>query len=159
MGHRPRMGRGIQLKRAEWSDIPQNSGRWFEYNSTKQQRLARDQILRQVTPVIMRIISDDLTAKQQQVMALYFLDQKTQVETARELGITQPTVSQQLNGRWRRGKRIGGALRKIRKMIQVRAIEQGWCPEGDEVVAVLVSLLDSGITRRKAAELLASLPV
>ena len=159
MPRRDRFGPGIQLKHGEWANVSQSSGLWFDHNRRKQEREAREQVIRQVVPVLMAIISVDLTSRQQQVMSLYFVDQKTQVETAAALGVTQPTVSQHLNGRWRRGKKIGGAMRKIRKMIQVRAIAQDWCPDGDEVVAVLVALLDSGITRRKAAELIASLPV
>ena len=159
MPRRERFGPGIQLEHGEWANVSQSSGLWFEYNRRRQERDAREPVVRQLVPVLMEIISTDLTSRQQQVMSLYFLDQKTQVETAAALGITQPTVNQHLNGRWRNGKKIGGALRKIRKMIQVRAIAQDWCPDGDEVVAVLVALLDSGITRRKAAELIASLSV
>ena len=42
---------------------------------------------RQVIPIVMQIITVDLTPRQRQVMALYVLDQKTQVETAEELGV------------------------------------------------------------------------
>ena len=159
MNRHARFGPGVQLEHGEWANISQSSGRWSEYNRMREEREARERVVHQVIPVVMEIISLDLTARQQQVMARYFLDQRTQVETATELGITQPTVSQHLNGRWRKGKKIGGALRKIRKMIQVRAVEHDWCPEGDQVVAVLVSLLDSRIARRRAADLLASLSV
>jgi predicted transcriptional regulator len=147
----------IQLTHAEWGNVPESSGRWHEYNGDADERLKRERILREVVPVIIDIISFDLTPRQKQVMDLCFLQQKTQVEAAATLGATQPTVSQHLYGKRRNGKKVGGAIRKIRKGIVARAIKRNWCPEGDEVVAILLSLLDKRITRRKAAELLGTL--
>ena len=48
---------------------------------------------------------------------MYFLHDHTQVHIAHKLGISQPTVNQHLNGKKRNGKKVGGSIRKIRKMI------------------------------------------
>ena len=90
------------------------------------------------------VISKGLTARQREVIDLYFRQQHTQARTAQKLGITQPTVSQHLNGKMRDGKKVGGAIRRIRKSLGHRT-RGGWLAghDADAMVAV-VRLLNGG---------------
>jgi hypothetical protein len=153
----PGSSRERHLSHAEWGSVPESSGRWREYNDGAGDRLRRERILGEVVPVLIDVITSDLTPRQREVMDLCFLQQKTQAQAAVALGLTQPTVSQHLYGKRRNGQKVGGAIRKIRKGILARAQARRWSPEGDEVVAVIVALLDEGITRRKASQLLGAL--
>jgi DNA-directed RNA polymerase specialized sigma24 family protein len=56
-----------------------------------------------------------LTDRQREIVRLYFYDGRTQVEIATELGISQQVVSRQLFGVVREGRRIGGAIARLRK--------------------------------------------
>lgn len=61
-----------------------------------------------------------LTPRQRQTVELHFFEGLSQSEIARRLGITQQVVHKSIYGVERRGKRIGGALAKLR-----RALAQG----------------------------------
>jgi len=148
--------REVQLSGQAWKAVPEGAARWHDYNRSEVDRSRREEVLGQVVPVLIDIIRSDLTPRQRQVLGLCFLDQRTQVQAAGVLGITQPTVSQHLSGKRRNGKKVGGAFRRIRKSIGSRARERHWSPEGDDIIAVLDRLLDQGVSRRKAAVLLAS---
>ena len=68
------------------------------------------------------IIDTKLTPRQTQIVRLLFLEQKTQTEVARLLGLCQPSIHKSLLGNldYRQGgKRYGGALKKIRKLCEV----------------------------------------
>lgn len=62
-------------------------------------------------------ILPSLSERQKNVFILYFDHCKTQKEIGIILNITQPTVSQHLRGKKRNGRKIGGAINKIRKVI------------------------------------------
>jgi DNA-directed RNA polymerase specialized sigma24 family protein len=61
-----------------------------------------------------------LTARQREAVELHFFEGLSQSEVARRLGITQQVVHKSIYGVDRRGKRIGGALARLR-----RALAQG----------------------------------
>jgi predicted transcriptional regulator len=48
---------------------------------------------------------------------------KTQEEIAVILGISQQVVSKQLFGVMRQGKKVGGAIRKLRKLLEKSGIK------------------------------------
>jgi DNA-directed RNA polymerase specialized sigma24 family protein len=75
---------------------------------------------------IAEIVRSGLTAKQRTIVELYFYDGRTQVEIAADLGISQQVVSRQLFGVIRDGRRIGGAVARMRKLCE----ENGWDPSG-----------------------------
>lgn len=58
-----------------------------------------------------------LTPKQREAVELHFFEGMSQGEIARKLGITQQVVQKRLHGVQRRGKRIGGALPRLRRVI------------------------------------------
>ena len=101
-----------------------------------------------------------LTSRQQQVIQLYFEYQLRQVQIAKILGISQPTVSQHISGKKRNGKKIGGSIHKIRKTI----LKKSRCrrtspPSNPAYMSVLQKLLDEKISLRKKALLFKKLKV
>ncbi len=58
-----------------------------------------------------------LTAKQRDVVRLYFFDGLTQQEIAAHLGVSQQVVSKRLFGVRRNGRIIGGAIARLRKAL------------------------------------------
>ena len=63
------------------------------------------------------VIETQLTRRQREIVDLYFYQGKTQEEIAALLGVAQQVVSKQLFGVMRKGKRVGGAIRKLRKIL------------------------------------------
>ncbi len=99
-----------------------------------------------------------LTPRQQQVVQLYCLEGRTQAEVAEALGISQQTVSQHLMGKFRGGRRVGGAFRKLRKAIHKAAkARAGQSNRRARILSVFDELLDSAITRRRAREVIGAL--
>jgi len=64
---------------------------------------------------IASLVRSALTDKQRRIVELYFYDERTQQEIAAELGVSQQVVSRQLFGVIRDGRRIGGAVSRLRK--------------------------------------------
>ncbi len=58
-----------------------------------------------------------LTSKQREAVELHFFEGMSQGQIARRLGITQQVVQKRLHGVQRRGKRIGGALPRLKRAI------------------------------------------
>ncbi len=76
----------------------------------------------QLMPRLMDIIENELTPKQRQAILLYFFGQKTQEEIGQIMGIPHQVVSQHIYGIRRNGKKIGGAIARIRKACKERGI-------------------------------------
>ncbi|MFQ6044259.1 MAG: sigma-70 family RNA polymerase sigma factor, partial [Candidatus Poribacteria bacterium] len=77
---------------------------------------------KQILNVVLDIIESELTQRQRDCIKLYFLQEKTQAEVAEILGISRRVVSQHIYGIRRDGKRVGGAIKKIRKLCKKRGI-------------------------------------
>lgn len=73
------------------------------------------------------------------------------------LGISQPTVSQHLTGKLRGGRKVGGALQKLRKGLKRAAATTDLSARERQVAAQLSSLLSDSLTRQKVSALLRSL--
>jgi RNA polymerase sigma factor (sigma-70 family) len=73
------------------------------------------------------LIQTRLTARQREIVELYFYRNLTQQEIARELGLSQQVVSKHLFGVLRNGSRVGGAMAKLRKAAEKLGIgPQEW---------------------------------
>jgi RNA polymerase sigma factor (sigma-70 family) len=96
----------------------------LSYQSRKDQkkRLLKERERKQVLKELLDIIEYELTQRQRDCIKLYFLQEKTQAEVAEILGISRRVVSQHIYGICRDGKRIGGAIKKIRKVCKKRGI-------------------------------------
>ena len=68
------------------------------------------------------LVETRLTARQREIVDLYFDRGKTQQEIAAVLGISQQVVSKQLFGVMRKGRRVGGAIRKLRKLLEASGV-------------------------------------
>ena len=74
-------------------------------------------------PTICAIIDDVLTPRQREVILLYFFEELNQREISEKLGISQQSVSEHLYGKMRKGRAVGGALRKLRKACAKRGVQ------------------------------------
>ena len=72
---------------------------------------------------IRTLIETRLTPKQREVVELYFYENLTQQEIAARLGISQQVVSKHLFGVLRDGKRVGGAMARLRKAAEKLGID------------------------------------
>ncbi len=87
----------------------------------------REQIKHQAVELVRELIQTRLTPDQRRVIDLYFYQNKTQSEIAEELHISQQVVSKHLFGVLREGRRVGGALGKLRKLCAKAGIDpQRW---------------------------------
>lgn len=62
-------------------------------------------------------IRHDLTDKQRQAVELFFFDGLTQDQIAQRLGIRQQVVHKRLYGALRSGRRVGGAIARLRRAL------------------------------------------
>ena len=73
--------------------------------------------------LLRELVATALTERQRQIVDLYFTEGRSQAEIAAELGITQQVVSKQLFGVMRDGRRIGGAIRRLRVLCEEHGID------------------------------------
>ena len=95
---------------------------WHAYNRTRPERERRVKRTRQAFGQVIGLIRTELTARQRQVVYLYYFASLTQEEIARRLGIPQQVVSQHLFGIVRNEKRVGGAIPRLRRLCEKRGI-------------------------------------
>jgi RNA polymerase sigma factor (sigma-70 family) len=112
----------ILVDPADLDRFPNEAGIWFESREERKARYRREDLFRDLTTRLMRVIAEALTEQQREVVVLYFLYGKTQHEIAQIMGISRRVVSQHLFGIVRNGKQVGGALKKIRKLCKERGI-------------------------------------
>ena len=70
-----------------------------------------------------QLVATRLTPRQRRIVELYFYEGRTQQEIAAELGISQQVVSRQLFGVVRNGKKVGGAIKRLRDVCDELGIE------------------------------------
>ena len=73
--------------------------------------------------LLREIVATGLTPRQRLLVELHFTHGLSQGEIASTLGISQQVVSKQLFGTIRSGKRIGGAIRRLRQLCEERGID------------------------------------
>ena len=98
-------------------NLPASRGLWFETEEDRHRRYAFRSFFQDVRPIIFEMIDSELTRRQKEVVKLYYMYGKTQEDIATILELTQSTVSRHLFGTMRRGKKVGGAIPKLRKVI------------------------------------------
>ncbi len=97
--------------------LPASRGLWFETEEDRGRRYAFQDFFHEVKPVVRSMIDGGLTKRQSEVVKLYYLHNKTQEDIAAILNLSQSTVSRHLFGTVRRGKKVGGAIPKLKKAI------------------------------------------
>jgi len=88
---------------------------WHETDEERESRWMREDRQEKLVSKLIEIIENELTPKQRQAVILYFFGQKTQEEIGKIMGIPHQVVSQHIYGIRRNGKKIGGAMARIRK--------------------------------------------
>ena len=91
---------------------------WYETDVDRERRYAMKDFFVSVMPTVQTLIDEKLTKRQREVVRLYFFLGMTQENIADELDLTQSTVSRHLFGTVRNGKKVGGALNKLRKAVE-----------------------------------------
>jgi DNA-directed RNA polymerase specialized sigma24 family protein len=91
---------------------------WFETEEDRERRYALQDFFQGVMPAVRDIIDARLTRRQREILNLYFFNNLTQEDIAARLDLTQSTVSRHLFGTVRNGKRVGGAIPKLRKAVE-----------------------------------------
>ncbi len=99
-------------------NLPAERALWYESPVDRERRHALKDFYQAVLPVIEEIIDSHLTSRQREVLRLYYFEQYTQEAIAKKLQVTQSTVSRHLFGTVRKGKRMGGALPKLREAVE-----------------------------------------
>ena len=84
-----------------------------------------DEVREELFALLRDLVATGLTERQREIVRLTYDEQLTQAEVASRLGISQQVVSRQLFGVIRDGKRIGGAIRRLRQLCE----EHGLDPE------------------------------
>jgi len=113
----------VVVERARLESFANEDALWHEYNRTHpDQREARARRAREVFNLVNELIRTELSARQREAVRLYYFADLTEDEIGRRLGIPQQVVSQHLFGILRNGKRVGGAVPKLRKLCEKRGI-------------------------------------
>ena len=153
------MFNAIHLDSDHWNNLDAKHRNWSEYNSNSEQMWQREALTKTIIEIIKIEILPGLTSRQQQVIQLYFVYQLRQVQIAKILRISQPTVSQHISGKKRNGKKIGGSIHKIRKTILKKSRCRRTSSSNPAYMSVLQKLLDEKISLRKKALLFKKLKV
>ena len=98
-------------------NLPADRGLWFETEEDRDRREIFSDFFADVKPTVLNLIDTKLTNRQMEVVKLYYLYDKTQEDIATILDLSQSTVSRHLFGTVRGRKKVGGAIRKLRKVI------------------------------------------
>ena len=91
----------------------------FAEERTPEAEEAREEVF----ALLRELVATGLTERQREIVELYFTDGRSQAEIAEHLGISQQVVSRQLFGVIRNGKRIGGAIRRLRQLCEIHGID------------------------------------
>lgn len=69
------------------------------------------------------VIKTRLTPRQREIVNAYFFEGRTEADIAQQLGISQQVVSRHLFGTLRAGRRVGGAMTKLRRLAEALGID------------------------------------
>jgi predicted transcriptional regulator len=98
--------------------VPIERSPWFETDEDRERRYALEEFFKTVLPVVEGLVDAKLTKRQREIIRLYYFCNKTQEEIAEELQLTQSTVSRHLFGTVRNGRKVGGAIPKLQKVVE-----------------------------------------
>lgn len=83
----------------------------------------RDRLHAELVDILRELVATRLTDRQRAIVEMYYFDGLTQEEIAAELRIAQQVVSRQLFGDLRNGKRVGGAIKRLRGVLDELGVE------------------------------------
>lgn len=115
----------VQLEQRELEKVPNEDGLWFESREDRRLRYMWEDRVAAAALRILAAVPGCLTEKQREATLLYFCHGKTQREIAEIMGISRRVVSQHLFGITRGGRKVGGAVRKLRKFCKDEGLRFG----------------------------------
>lgn len=83
----------------------------------------RERLHGELVAILRELVSTRLTDRQRTIVEMYYFDGLTQEQIAAQLGIAQQVVSRQLFGDLRNGKRVGGAIKRLRDVLDQLGVE------------------------------------
>lgn len=107
----------VPTESATLDRVPSTEALYYESEEDRERRYAMQAFYEEVRPSVNSFIENCLTRRQQEVVKLYYYYGKTQEDIAVILQLTQSTVSRHLFGTVRGGKKVGGAIPKLRKLV------------------------------------------
>lgn len=90
--------------------VPDGAGMWQERASLSPER-------ERLVACVREAVRTQLTPKQRQAVEIFFFEGLSQGEIARQLGVSQQVVQKRIFGTLRQGKRVGGAIARLRKVL------------------------------------------
>lgn len=112
----------VTLSEESWKQFSTEDHLYYESPDEAEQRLERAERVESLFPQVRALMDEVLTARQREVVLLYFFEGLNQREIAKRLGIAQQSVNEHLYGKRRKGRAVGGALRKLRKACLKRGV-------------------------------------
>lgn len=106
----------VILDQSDLEQIPQERGIWYESGDDRDDRYEMEDRHLDLAQTVYRDVLGSLTQKQREAVMLYFEFGKTQQEISAILGMSRRVVSQHIFGITRNGKRVGGAVKKMRNL-------------------------------------------
>jgi RNA polymerase sigma factor (sigma-70 family) len=112
----------VTISEESWGRFSTEDGLYYEGPGDADRRRERADRAEALWPEIRAVMGEVLTARQREVVTLYFFDELNQRQISERLGISQQSVGERLYGKVRNGRAVGGALRKLRKACAERGI-------------------------------------
>jgi DNA-directed RNA polymerase specialized sigma24 family protein len=98
-----------EVLRADFDQVPSDACAWAHTDDFP----ARDTL----ADALRSAVAHALTARQRDIVEWHFFEGLSQGAIARRLGVTQQVVQKALYGDTRRGRPVGGALRRLREAL------------------------------------------
>ena len=136
-------------------NLPESSGPWFDRDAGA--AAERADTISEMMELVRTMAARVLTPRQKVIFRLCYQEQRTQVEIALILGISQSTVNHHLIGKMKWGKAQGGAMQKIRKGIRKEMKSGGTNVRRQQLLCTLNELFGISVTRRAMASSLRAL--
>lgn len=115
----------VTLEAESWNRIAREDALWYESDWDSEARARFCQRAEDLWPRIRELIHEVLTERQREVVLLHFFEELNQRQIAEKLGLSQQSVSEHLYGKALGDRRVGGALRKLRKACARQGIRWG----------------------------------
>ncbi len=100
--------RARAVLRADFDHVADDRALWPRGESTSDER--REALVREA-------VATQLTERQRAIVEWHFFEGLSQGEVARRLGVSQQVVQKAIYGVTRRGRPLGGALRRLREVL------------------------------------------
>lgn len=108
----------IPTESAYLENVASERALWYETEVDRDRRHAMQEFYGEVMPEVKHYIERKLTSRQREVVQLYYFRGLSQEDIADTLKLSQSTVSRHLFGTVRNGRKVGGALHKLRKVVE-----------------------------------------